>query len=311
MKKRPTEFYIETVVGCNLSCPECALSSTDFNRKKQHMTLENYKVIVDKIKQYAKTIHLFIWGEPLLNKNIVDMIQYNTDCNIYSSISTNANLITDDMAKGLVNAGLNQIEIAIDGYSQEVYKKTRRNGNIKKVYDAISSLQKYGIKDKRIRNGKFKPGKKPAIICRYIVFDHNEKERDEFVKFCDSLNIKYSFTPSLIINFKLKESNIKRFNRTICSDLKCVQENMRGCGTGRRAIIFINGDMSICCFDYNMDKSFGNIFEKGFNNIWQSRIFKEQRRYVSSCEPNEFCIKNCQRFAATKEEREKSNSSCI
>jgi hypothetical protein len=47
----PTVFIVETVLACNLSCPECVIGTdTIDNRTKKVMRLDEFKVISDKIK---------------------------------------------------------------------------------------------------------------------------------------------------------------------------------------------------------------------------------------------------------------------
>lgn len=68
-KQYPEMFMVETVMGCNLQCPECALGGGYITRAKGCMSFERFKIIADKIRPYAKYLYLHIWGEPLLNKD--------------------------------------------------------------------------------------------------------------------------------------------------------------------------------------------------------------------------------------------------
>ena len=73
----PTKISIETGNICNLRCPLCPTNSDDNkNVEKGLLSLENFKVIFDKISPFVKTIDLFNWGEPFLNKDIGEIIKY-------------------------------------------------------------------------------------------------------------------------------------------------------------------------------------------------------------------------------------------
>ena len=61
------KIYIEITNACNLSCPFCIKNK----RKINYITLDNYKLIINKIKPYTKEIYLHILGEPLLHTNII------------------------------------------------------------------------------------------------------------------------------------------------------------------------------------------------------------------------------------------------
>ena len=61
------KIYIEITNACNLNCPFCIKNK----RKINYITLDNYKLIISKIKNYTKEIYLHILGEPLLHPAIV------------------------------------------------------------------------------------------------------------------------------------------------------------------------------------------------------------------------------------------------
>lgn len=63
----PKIFSIETMLGCDLRCPECATGGGMITRSKGFMTFDQFKIIANKIRHYCKYLYLHLWGEPLLN----------------------------------------------------------------------------------------------------------------------------------------------------------------------------------------------------------------------------------------------------
>ena len=57
-----SKIYVEITNICNLNCSFCS----EDNRVKEEMSLENFELILKKIKNYTKSIYLHVKGEPLL-----------------------------------------------------------------------------------------------------------------------------------------------------------------------------------------------------------------------------------------------------
>ena len=136
----PEIFAIETILGCNLKCPECAIGGNFVSRKKGWMTFIKFKLIADKIRPYCKYLYLHIWGEPMLNNDIYQMIEYASTFT-RTNISTNGKSMTDKNAEMLIRSGVNDIIVSIDGVSQNVYEKYRVGGSVQKAINSLKMLQ--------------------------------------------------------------------------------------------------------------------------------------------------------------------------
>jgi hypothetical protein len=96
----PESFAIETILGCDLKCPECAIGGNFITRKKGWMQFKQFKITADKIRPFCKHLYLHIWGEPLLNKDIFQMIEYASTFTS-TNISTNGKSMTEEKAERL------------------------------------------------------------------------------------------------------------------------------------------------------------------------------------------------------------------
>jgi len=72
----------------------------------------------------ASTYYFYFQGEPLINKNLANLINYAHKAKIFTSTSTNAQLLNSDKAREIVLSGLDKLIISIDGSTQEVYENT-------------------------------------------------------------------------------------------------------------------------------------------------------------------------------------------
>lgn len=83
---------IEVAGVCNLRCISCNMGQPDANRGKGVMSPETYRQILDKMCQeipFLNSVYLYLWGEPLLNKQLPEIIHITRELGAASEISSN------------------------------------------------------------------------------------------------------------------------------------------------------------------------------------------------------------------------------
>jgi len=132
-------------------------------RRKELLTFDRFKHIADKSRPFAQYYYLHLWGEPMLNRSILDMIRYVSNY-AKANISTNALLLSKALCEDLITSGVTDLIVSIDGMSQEVYSKYRVGGDVEVAKERLAWLQ-----EANIRNGN-----RVAISPQFIVFKHNQ-----------------------------------------------------------------------------------------------------------------------------------------
>ncbi len=282
----PTVFYVETVLACNLACPECVIGVDNVKRTKKIMKLDEFKLISKKLENHANLIYLHKWGEPLMNKNIFQMIEIASKY-AHTHISTNGMLIDSIKAEKLITSGLGTLIISIDGYSQEVYEKYRIGGKVKKVLENIALLNK-------INNYYSNP---VTILPQYIVFDHNYHEVEEFKNFCQNLNLKYVFKkPYIRYGDKVKESEDPKYQRQKYNSKEEHLSAISKCPHANSTMtITASGQLLLCAQDYNGDWNIGNILDQEVTveSLWNDSFYKLEREKIMNKTPPKLCTENC------------------
>ena len=83
------KIYIEITNYCNLNCSFCSRD----DRIKHEMTLEEFKHIINEIKNYTESIYLHVKGEPLLHSKLDEILSICDENNLKTRITTNGTLL--------------------------------------------------------------------------------------------------------------------------------------------------------------------------------------------------------------------------
>ena len=281
----PAKITIESGNICNLRCPLCPTGQKDASASKGLLSFSDFKKIIDEIGRNLLLIRLYNWGEPLLNKELVKMVEYANEHRIAVKISTNLSFpIEDAQAEAIINANLQKIYISCDGASNSTYPKYHIDGNFNRVMSNMKLLLK---KKRQLRNNY------TGIIWLFHVFSHNEHEINTAKLMAKEIGIK------LTINkirtdmgkeiFETAEKSLERdskwlpgnpeYNTFNMTDKK--PKNRFNCDLlWKETVINWDGCILPCCSVYSETHSFGNIKEDSFKNIWNNQKYIAARKEV-------------------------------
>lgn len=125
----PDRMYLESTNACNLRCIMCPTGLGLAKRTRGFIDYDLFRQVVDEMAPHVSATTLHIWGEPLLHPRIVDMIAYCRERGLHAEISTNATLLTPEISKEILAAGLGTIYLCLDGTRPETYEKIRRSAD--------------------------------------------------------------------------------------------------------------------------------------------------------------------------------------
>ncbi len=279
----PYWLTIDPANYCNLSCPLCPTGQKRGARKQVTLSMGKFKKVIDCLGPYLIHMDLCNWGEPLLNKKVVDMIKYAKKFFINVKLDTNINILNESSAQRLIESGLDKIILSIDGASQESYLKYRRGGDFKK---AINNLQL--LVNKKMELSSITP----FIEWQFLVFRHNEHEISIAKKMAEDLGVdEINFTPPYAGSLKWL-ATIEPF-RSKFYEVKGEKVSFKSCPRQEicnwlwdSVVVNSNGSVSPCC---SVENSSDDFFEE-FNPLsfnFNHRKYKEAReRIVLKKDPN-------------------------
>lgn len=125
-----------------------------------------WKKAIAEAAPYAHTVIFHFQGEPLLHPQLHQMIAYAHGLKLYTMLSTNGQLLTEEVVRRITDAGLDRIIVSVDGLTEESYAHYRVGGSLSKTLSGIRYLSDY----KRQR------GVGPEIVMQCLYLASNEQD---------------------------------------------------------------------------------------------------------------------------------------
>ena len=172
MEDKPKKLNIEVTSRCNLNCDMCMRKV--LMEESGDMSLETYKALLPVFPE-LESVNVIGIGEPLMNENIIEMIRLGKEHlppNGTFSITTNATLIDEKMAKNLVTSGLDDLVVSMDGATPETFNDIRKKATFDEVLKNIGLLNKA----KKERKSKL-----PQLGFEFVAMKRNIAELPQLV----------------------------------------------------------------------------------------------------------------------------------
>ena len=244
----PDRMYIESTNICNLDCVMCPTGLKQVKRPQGYMDFDVFKSIVDEMAPYVKATTLHIWGEPLMHKRIFDMIAYCRQKGLRAEISTNATLLDERKAKGLLDAGLATIYLCLDGFRPETYESIRVKADYERTNANI-----HRFLDLKVNGGYTYP----YVNLQIIQMEQTMPEVDEFVAAwdlpgVDNINVK---------PFDSWGGQVEQINLLRADDpASFVPTERYACpNLWYHVHIYWDGRIAMCDRDFNINYDLGNV----------------------------------------------------
>ncbi len=269
---RNTPFSVEVDIAslCNLKCKFCYHSDREQVKASGVnfgiMDMQLYKKIIDDMKEFSQKpakLKLFEFGEPLLNKNMPDMIRYAREKNVAGSIETVTNgiLLNKTLNRELVKAGLSRLNISVESLSDEGYEKVT---GVKINFARYVEI----IKD-------FYENKENCFVYIKLIDsgDLTQKEKDFFYHtfgdICDEIFIENAVP---IWNGTIANENIIN---SVGSYGQQIKYKYVCPFIFTRMIINYDGIVSLCCTDWKRQEVIGNAKIECLCDIWNGQRLRD------------------------------------
>jgi radical SAM protein with 4Fe4S-binding SPASM domain len=254
----PRVVLIDTVSFCNLRCSMCV--HQEMTRKKGVMAWPLFTKIIDEIAEVDKNIRVWMvfFGEALLLKrrkpSIFDMIAYGKQKGLTDVVlNSNANLLDEQAARGLIEAGLDAIYIGLDAFHPETYAKVRIGGNYEKTVENVIGL---------IRLKEEMGTSRPDVFVQFVEMDINSSEKKSFVDFWTQKGATVKIRPKVSWAGLIDAPNLILDNKDRWPCYWAMQTMS----------ITDTGKVVTCAVDLDARYIAGDITEQTLGDVWNSKL---------------------------------------
>jgi MoaA/NifB/PqqE/SkfB family radical SAM enzyme len=269
----PLYLGIEPTTACQLRCPHCISGLKAFTRPTGRLDPTLLQKLLHELHPYLWGVLFYFQGEPLLHPQIGHLIQLASRYRLFTSLSTNGLLLTEEKIYELILSGLTHIRISIDGMSQESYARYRRGGELRQVLEGVERL----LRMRRALRSAY-----PLVELQMIVFRHNKAEVQAFLAWARRIGVEAARLktaqlltpdPETIAEWIPPEAN--RYQQP-------AQTLPNRCWRlWRSAEVTWDGQVLPCCFDKQAAHAFGQFLESGeFFQLWHNPKAEAFRKKV-------------------------------
>ena len=257
-KQLLTKVYTESTNDCNADCVMC-----ERKRMTRRVGIMDYDLFKKIAAQSAalgiQQMRFHNFGEALMDPLLDQKIQYAKSIGIPSTaMYTNGSLLHAEHQEKLISSHLDHLFISMDGATPKTYEKIRRNLNYEQVNQNIREFIS-------LRNSK--GSQRPLVELSMLPMASNANEIEAFKQnwqsIVDGVNI------SKLHDFAGQSKKNKSINKNE-KKIPCYM-------LWRSLFILWNGDVTICCMDFDGKIIVGNVNDTDLLDIWTSKRFNRLR----------------------------------
>lgn len=309
-----TYLFFELTDACNLSCLHCGSSACPQN--KTYLPKKDIvKVLRSVVAKYdpGEIMVCLTGGEPLLHPDFFEIVAYAKSLGFSCGITSNATLISEEVAQKLMLSGVDSVTISVDGLEQSHDWFRNVKGSFAKAITGVKNIM-------AATKGRI------STQITTVVHKKNIQELDRIYDLVASLGVDswrvINLEPigralernDLLLDafecrFLLDYIRGKRFDPAVKIDVtygcshytaqyeRAVRDTYFLCGSGIYVgSVLCNGDIYSCLdIERRPELIQGNINLDDFVDVWENRFmeFRIDRSKLSNkcqkCEDRQFC----------------------
>ncbi len=285
------------------------------------LSFENFRSIVDQFPVLDRVV-LHGLGEPLLNKDLPRMISYLKERGTYVLFNSNGIALTGRRGQALIDAGLDEYRLSMDGATRETYATVRGVDAFDKIWRNIKAF---------ILLQREQDASKPAVSLWFTAMRENLHELPGLIDLASEHGVREIYLQRLVyFEEGLAHSKQALFRRSTSEDLALIRDCEQRCqerGITFRAAgsatptesivrdfgdrpwsgcqrpytltyITSSGNVLSCCFapfghrsarEYQEERVLGNVFKESIAEIWCGEHYEAFRRAFESDHPARHC----------------------
>ena len=262
----PDHVQIQTITGCNGRCIFCPNGKTRLEIPKgRRMEWDLYRSIVDQcIDMGIRRYSVYLMNEPMLDPELPERVGCITERikkPQYVKVTSHGGLLTGDMARGLLDAGLHKLKISVQSLNPDTYRQIMGlplEKTLKNIDRFLELKQKGGYKRPKLE-----------IVMVDSAQTHDEISRSR--QYWEDRQIKLYVEP---VENRADQHNIR--------ETAISAQKLKAFSWCRRLMeqiyILYDGRMVQCCADWEQQSVMGDLTGDSLSDIWYGRHYSTYRQ---------------------------------
>jgi radical SAM protein with 4Fe4S-binding SPASM domain len=272
----PFLLYVDPSSACNFRCQFCPTGHIDLLKasgyRRRVMNLPLFEKLLSDLEAFPQALRVMRMnkiGEPLLNRNLPTMIRLAKESRRVQHIdfATNGSVLSPDLFISLVDAGLDRLNISLEGVSTEQYAEHAKvDFDFGKLVDQIRwFFPRRGNCELTIK-----------VPGNYLSAEDREKFFDLFGDYCDRIFVE-ELSP-IWPEFDLESRAGVKSSKTEGQYRETLEDKDVCTYIFYAMAINADGTVSACCPDWDQKLVVGDLRKETLRDIWHSPEMKKLRR---------------------------------
>lgn len=270
----PRYMDIELTNNCNFRCVFCPTGTGAMRRNKGFMSDEVIdKILSDVTKYKIPGVRFIRWGEPTIHPKFLETMRRFKDAGVAVHFNTNGS-IDRDCIEALVDMKLDSIKFSFQGADKGTYEEMRERGGYYELLDTVRLMAD-------VRGDALVP----YIQISTTLTDESESQVESFKRdiegICDYYNIGYTKLNHLnVADMKVDDEKKKKNSEMQEHESKNIKFHDTCFEAFDKLSVNWNGDVTLCCSDYDNFMIVGNILDMDIKQIFNSKAADNYRKLI-------------------------------
>lgn len=246
----PVQVDFELNSTCQMRCAFCVHGQVRV--PKREMPFETFAKVIDEGERHGLcSIKLNYINEPLLRPDLTRFIRYAKEhgvLNVY--MASNGLLLTKQIARELIEAGLSKIMVSLDAVTPATYELMRRNKHLKTIEGNIKTLIE--MRDELGVSW-------PIVRVNFLRTEQNSHEADAFIEKWTGIADSIGFQTQV---------QVPGVNSGVMP--KPEDEVFKCSFPSKQLVIDVDGNILPCCTFNGREMPLGNVADMTLEEAWAS-----------------------------------------
>ena len=273
----PRYLDIELTNICNFQCRFCPTGTKSTNRMKGYMPDSVVDAIAENVRKYhIPGVRFIMWGEPTLHPKYIDIMKIIKNAGAKIHINTNGSLLDDVQVRELLKIPVDSIKFSFQGADDKTYNEMRKGGDYQSLIKKVRMVRE-------MRDEYASPTY--IQISTTLTTESAEQVKNfqhDVENACDFYNIGHTLLNHLNVeNMNIDEEEKKKI-KALHEQETIRHKYQEVCAEAfDKLCVYWNGDVTLCCSDYDNFMIVGNILDMDVQEIFTSRAADSYRKVIA------------------------------